>query len=609
MEEGDGPRQDHQRPRGIRSSWTGNGVSRDKEGDASKDHGKRRALQDSVASSGPGRGKSRLVDVDLASTIQEDGEFVDQDPDDDPPSVQNFRGYGNLALGKNGFMSHETDLEAANSHFRPSSPGVESVMPGLDVSPPEPPRHDVFWANLFLICIASIFATFVLVCLHTSAPGKKTPLGDTVYSTVHSSFYLLTVDTLVAVVVALVWLATLRSFVRPLVYGILLAVPVICFSFSLYPFVSSFHGTWHGNSIQDKLMRWFSLLPAAFAGLWTYTAWKSRDSLGRAIELLEFSSKILAASPALILIGFAALAAVVTWSWIWLLMFTRVFLEGHFNTSKTRFLIDASTWWLGIFFVLVYLWTLGITAGIQRTTTAATVSQWYFHRNVSPAPSSHRVVRASLEHSLTTIFGTICYSTILALAVRLPLLVLPRRLAGYISMAFYSFIPTSIATLTNPLALTYSAIHSQPLSVAARGLSEMSFISSTSPTTTLTPGAAATAGHSRQPIYAYRLAKLLLHATRFITALAFGFGGWVSTARMIQLEGASYRGSLYAYIVGLIAGAIGWAVLGAMEGVLGGILDGVIVCYSSEMQRGDGRAKYCLEAGKLLGGDGEVGLR
>lgn len=101
----------------------------------------------------------------------------------------------------------------------------------------------------------------------------------------------------------------------------------------------------------------------------------------------------------------------------------------------------------------------------------------------------------------------------------------------------------------------------------------------------------------------YRLAKLLLHATRFIMSFALGFGGWVKTARNIQLAGGGFKGSLYAYVVGLIAATIGWAVLGAIEGVIGGVVDASVVCWASETggKGGAGEARYCREAGELFG--------
>jgi hypothetical protein len=104
----------------------------------------------------------------------------------------------------------------------------------------------------------------------------------------------------------------------------------------------------------------------------------------------------------------------------------------------------------------------------------------------------------------------------------------------------------------------------------------------------------------------YRLSKTLLHAIRWVITLALGFGGWVSTARLLKLnnESVPYTGSLYAYVVGLISAAIGWGALGAMEGVLGGILDAVLVCWGSEAGRdGSGEARFCIEAGRLFGNE------
>jgi len=98
-------------------------------------------------------------------------------------------------------------------------------------------------------------------------------------------------------------------------------------------------------------------------------------------------------------------------------------------------------------------------------------------------------------------------------------------------------------------------------------------------------------------------------------SLALGYGGWVSTARTLKLAGTGgVRGSVYAYIVGLVAGAIGWGILGAMEGVLACIVDAAVVCWSSEVgTSGRGEVRYCREAGYLFSDDntpahGRVGL-
>ncbi|KAI4121300.1 MAG: hypothetical protein LQ347_006899, partial [Umbilicaria vellea] len=566
-ESGDGRNTDERgfgRGGGIKSSWRGGRVSGKERAKAAtvmeEDEGN---LLERANSEGGSSGKGKMVDVGLESTMRSSIDALDRDeppddlaiempPDDDPPPVQQFRKPPTTRFDlSSSFMPQEADSEALLGRPHPPDSDTSSVPPTVSYPPVEPPRHDAFWGSLYLISLASLFASFFLVYLHTSAPSLKHPLGDTIYTTLHASFYLLAIDTVVAVLVSLLWLALLRSYVRPLVYAILVAVPVILFSFFLYPFISSYKGSWHGSSIQDKAMWWLSLIPGVLTVLWTYTIYRGRHSFGKAIDILEFSCRILAANPALLVLGFASLVGVVAWTWLWMLMFTRVFLGGHLSSAKSIFVIDVSTWWLGIFFVLVYLWTLAVGAGIQRATTAATVSQWYFHRLTVPAPTSRQVVQAAFSHSTSTLFGTICLSTLLALLIRLPLLVLPRRIMAIVGLCTYTLVPTPIAALTNPLTLSYSAIHSQPLATSSRGLAQMPFLHANhaNPTTrTFASPPSYASPSTSSPLVPYNLAKLLLHATRFITSLALGFAGWVSTARMLVLNSAgdtaTVKGSL-----------------------------------------------------------------
>ncbi|KAK6598667.1 hypothetical protein H4I95_09277 [Botrytis cinerea] len=338
-------------------------------------------------------------------------------------------------------------------------------------------------------------------------------------------------------------------------------------------------GSTDRTSVQDRAMRWMSFIPGALALLWLYTIYKGRQSLTKAISILEFSSRILASNPGLLALGFATLGSVIVWTWIWLGMFTRVFLGGHLSKSGLSFIIDATTWWLG----------------------------WYYHRNAQTGASSRDVVAAAFYHSTNTIFGTVCLSSLIALLIKLPLLVFPRRLVAAISIIAYSFVPAPVTALLNPLTLTYAAIHSQPLQTSARGLSQMTFLTPQAPTTTLTPRSFSSRTHATTPLLPYRLAKLLLHATRIIMSMALGFGGWVATARQLSIsmpEGPGLKGSAYAYVVGLVAGFIGWGVLGAMEGVLSGVVDATVVCWGSEKGMANGGA-YCLEAGYLFGDDRE----
>ena len=593
--------------KGIKSSWRGDKASL--AGHQSRMEAVTEALEPQRGSSpDSNKARGRLVDIGLDDSFRHplDGDDAASQTIGDEPPIQHFRERPSGEARALKFHAASTFADPTDNYLPSGAPRPPSSMDSIpaSVSPlaSETLMHDAFWGHLFLISLAGLLATAFLVYLHTSTPsGDKAKWGDTIYFTVHGSFFLLGIYTLVSVLVSLLWLALLRSYVRVLVYIVIVAVPIILYSFSLYPFVASFKGAWHGTTLQDKAMRWGSLIPFLMASLWTYNVARGRRSIGKAIGILEFSCRILAANPELLALGLGILVCVVSWTWVWMLMFTRVFLGGHLAGPRS-FIVDLSSWWLGVYFVVIYLWSIAVIAGIQRAVTAATVSQWYFHRLASPAPTSRQIVQAAIIHASTTLFGTICFSRLLGLLIRLPLLVLPSRISSILSLFAYSFIPTPIAYLTNSLCLTYAAIHSQPLSASARGLSQMTILAPSAASTSLHPGAYSRTSGNPEPLLSYRLSKLILHAARFIMSLALGFGGWVTAARSLTTSatGGTIRGSLYAYVVGLIAGMIGWSILGAVESIIADIVDASVICWASEVGLYGREARYCREAGWLF---------
>ncbi|ROT39396.1 hypothetical protein SODALDRAFT_310837 [Sodiomyces alkalinus F11] len=595
--------------RGIRSSWNGTkSTSGRGKGQGTIDEEAEEDTHDSGALASPhGFGADpKMVDVGLDSHIEYDDPpasltgDADADADESPPAFQKFAG----GAERDSFLlRREPPQRSMYDEARRGSSDDDDALPAtVPLAEGDIFKYDPFFAWLFLILLAALLSTFVLVWLHTST---RKGMGDTIYTTLRASFHMLAVDTVVSVMVALLWLAALRSFARPLTGLIVIAVPVIMASFSIYAFVSSFKGTTKGASFQDRALRWASVVPAAACVVWVFLVVRARHSIRQAVEILEFSSRILAANSALVVLGFGCLVLIVAWTWMWMGMFTRIFLGGYFSKSMAKFVISVSSWWLGVWFVLMYMWSVGVINSVQRATTAATVSQWYFHRMAAPAPSSNEIVSAAFSHAVTTVFGSICQQTFLALLVRTPLLVLPRSLAGILEAISSRIVPTPISALTNPLTITYGAIHSQNLNTAARGLSRLDFLSPGRPTTTLTPHVfLSSLRGSRSPTLPYRLSKMLLYATRFIMATALGFAGWVMTAKQLRIaasDGMGLRGSAYAYVVGIVASFIGFSIMGAMENILSGIVDAAIICYGSEKLMRTGTGGYCMEAAYLFG--------
>ncbi|KKA28614.1 hypothetical protein TD95_005284, partial [Thielaviopsis punctulata] len=573
-----------------------------------------------IASNIAGSSRGRMVDITL------DSQVVDNDPpasmlgeelqDSSPVPFQKFSDTDSEHHGhtpSNGYSHHSAAYRPHNTAFGESEIEESRVQDAVVMTAPMDSnlfKHDSFFAWLYLIMIASILSTFFLVWLHTSPPDSSHPIGDSIYNSLESSMYMLAVDTVVAIMVALVWLAALQSFVRPMVVLIVVAMPLICVSFFMYPFVASFKAR---GGMQEKAMRWASSVPLAAAGVWVYCVYKGRNSIRQAIQILEFSARILHMNSALVMVGLCSLGAIVVWTWLWLSMFTRIFLDGYMSVAKAQWVINSSTWWLGAWFVFIYMWTVSVINEVHRATSAATVSQWYFHRNAVPVTPSQEVVKAAVNHAVTTIFGTICESTLLARLVRLPILLLPARMSIMVQRIANLVMPTSVVSLTNPLTLTYAGIHSQNLAMSARGLSSMEFLGPQTPTATLTPRVFNMRSDDPRAtgLVPYRLAKLLLHATRFVMAIAMGFAGWVVTSRQLSINrpdgSGTYRGSLYAYVVGLVASFIGYSVMGAMESILGNIVDAVVVCYGSERRMQNGVGTYCMEAAYLFGGRRRAG--
>jgi Plasma-membrane choline transporter len=615
-QENDEPRPFGRRPgRGIRSSWRGEreeqrGRTLISPKIASVTEERDWSAPESIPDSKSRKGKNRLVDVELSSSENSSIDKLNQDDlksDVDAPGFDGFAFTPSKVVEsgqhERDWQSNVTDDEASQVYPRTQSPEGGSVLPGIaeeeesEVISIE--RHDYMWAQLFVIANGALLASALLVYLHTDEPSSGTPLGDTIYTILRKSYLLLAIDTIVAIIVAAVWLVLLRNFLRPLTYLIVYSVPVILFAFTLWPFITSFNGNWGGKSAQDKVMRIFSSIPFIGAVVWTYMAIQSRHSINRAIDIVELASTVLSASPALFIAGFASLVATVAWFWIWLLMFTRVFLEGHWaSNAKKLFVIDTGTWWLGIFFILMLLWTQMTISGLQRATTAAAVSQWYFYRQAQMTNTSRDIVLASFNHATGPLLGTVCLSQLISLLIRLPLLILPSRFAGFCTMCVYTLIPAPLVSLTDPLTLTYAAIHSQPLAVAARGFSRL-------PLSSNTQGVRPFRGQKdTDSLSAYRTTHILLHATRQIMALALGLGAWLSTARLVHLSGASYAGSAYAYIIGLGAAVVGWGVLGAVEGIIGGVVDACLVCWGSEIAAASGQGRgrvFCKEAEAVFG--------
>ncbi|VVT53273.1 uncharacterized protein SAPINGB_P003490 [Magnusiomyces paraingens] len=536
-------------------------------------------------SSATPQSKSQLGNTPLQYN-DNDPDYDAEDPPDDiaieRPLPSSVLPGVSIPFDPSSFLPRQTDLEAQDddvmSRFIPPETSTQQ-QPSQDM-----PKFDAIWANVYLALISSMLATSLIIWLRTDVPSSA-PFKDTMYTMLQKSGRYLFMDIFIASMASVAWIFLLRRYSMALFYLSIVAVPTTLFGFTIYPLIMSYRSAYGGNTTQDRVMRWTTILPLTMGILWCYFIYTGRAALNRALGIIRLASSILADNPPLIVLGYASVGLFILATWLWLHMFMRVFLQGHavLNHGTTGWVLDPKSWALAAFYIFMYLWSWGVISGFQRSTISAVVSQWYFYRNARPQPSPADMTYVALQYSLSAQFGTICLSSLLRLAVRLPLYILPRRAVGMFQLAVYHFAPTSIMALTNPLALSNAIINSQSLVDSAQAIGSLRYLDHGYNNPTVR------SGHSWT---AYRLAKMLLSAARGVMSLVLGYSAWVHAAMYTD-------GSLYGYMAGLIAAFIGWFVLGASEGILSMVVDAAFLCFAIDNAA---RGGHCTEADRHFGG-------
>lgn len=414
------------------------------------------------------------------------------------------------------------------------------------------PKFDKIWATLYLASMAMLFSTSLIIWLKTSIP--KVPLGDTIYTVLKNSWGTLFTATFVSLVVSVVWIMAIKKFSTLFLHATIGLVPIGLFTMSIYPTVMSYRTPDGGFGKQDKAMRWVSLVPFICAVAWCFVMYKARRALSRSLGLVQLSCNMVSENPFLIVVGMVSVLSFLIMTVVWVGLFGRVFLQGH--VFKKRWILDAKSWSLGAWYVLMYLWTWGVVSGIIRSTVSASISQWYFHRHELPRQPNRTIVKAAFVYSVSSQFGTICFASLIHLFIRLPFLILPKRIVRIVQTIVFNLLNAAPLWVVSPLTLTNSVINTQSLLDSARAVNNLRSLQNAS-------------AHS-----IYSLSKLVLTSARLVTSTIMAFACWVHAASFTN------GGSLYGYIVGMVGGFIGWAILGATEGVLSQIVDAAFVCYA-----------------------------
>jgi len=385
-------------------------------------------------------------------------------------------------------------------------------------------------AAVYVIAAAASLTTAFLVSF--SAP----PNGGSVYPIFAYSARTLVGYAVLATAVSAAWLYCVRHFARAVVQVSVFAVPTVLIGTSVTSIAMSVHQSvgWHG--LAHAALRVSALAPLGVALLWILYLRRVKDVMGKASDIVVLAAEVYdECTPMMTVLTMVSGIASLMVTGLWSFFLARAFLEGRLGLL------------LGAWFTFMYLWTWGLLCALLRAVLASVTMEWYMENSMTD------VLGNSVYEAMSYHFSSACFSALIALLVRVPLLVLPASLGAVVQRFASVVFRASTARVLNPLALPTAVINRCSLNSAAEAINSAEFLAV-----------------DRR---AYRLAKLFLVSARVCCSLVIGFVAWIHADRVQDVSSA------YGYLVAIVALFIGWTVMGASENMLSMISDALLVNY------------------------------
>ncbi|KAI0314722.1 plasma-membrane choline transporter-domain-containing protein [Amylostereum chailletii] len=289
---------------------------------------------------------------------------------------------------------------------------------------PAPRRkyHDALYTTLFLTAASVIFFFAILLLFLTHRPSQH-PRTRIPYTTLLHTVPLLIILTFVSAAVSYAHIALLRIFVKPVVIGTSVFVPVTLLVSSIWAFVGSF--MWDGDQPtwgETWGLRLFSLVPLALAVLTGRRLLHLPSQIHHTSSMLTLTTRLLTLNPFLLLLSPSVLLAFLLASIPFLTLAFRLLLIGYFTSVGSGWEWHVRGWanWAIAGTVAVWVWAWGVARGICRVSTAGVIAAWYFADPAlpPPPPTSTHTLHAALYRATHPSFGSIAFAALLLTCVR-----------------------------------------------------------------------------------------------------------------------------------------------------------------------------------------------
>lgn len=372
----------------------------------------------------------------------------------------------------------------------------------------------VAWTYLVLLAFALVTATLYAVS-ESLTEGKISQIF--LYST-----KLVSVHALVACFVSFLWLYFMEKIPEKMIRASVAVVPFVLLSTMAYTATSSVH----------KALLFGSIVLLLVSLLWSFYFYHVSKYMDKAVNLVVCSVDVINECPAgfPVLVAFGGIAGLLV-SLTWIVFIAHSLSQGFWGILFAAFLT----------FMLFWTWEV-LNAVIQSVLTLVT-ARWCSQRTMTGC------LNLSIQETFANSLSTACYSSLIAILFRLPLLILPRFLQAPLRSVAGWFQPV-LVNISNPLCYPVSIVKRCSLYTAAEEVEKFYY--------------------DRR---SFQIAKIALTAVRLCCSFVTMFLGWVHADRMNDSS------SLYSYMVGGSSFVVGWVVSGTAVNVPSTVVDALLVCY------------------------------
>lgn len=424
---------------------------------------------------------------------------------------------------------------------------------------------DPFFAGLYIFAMGLFFIMGIVLLFTTSSSPLDGHIYH-VYSVIKSSAGMLTFVILLSALLGTAWLFMLRSFARPVVWATVLSVPFFALVLFIWSLAASFHGPERQGERdpQDTGLTYLSFLPLGVGSVFIGVIYFRRKYISRTTAIIELASDVLKENPDMFVVSFGLAVVHIIFTAIWLVLFARVFLIGHVESTDV-WILEGNFYPIAAYFIIFFMWTSAILSNVQRVTLSNVVSKWYFHRHEPITYQSSMNTMPALMNALTGSFGSVCLGALFIATVQFAVVLLrstARKLKGH-SFPLLVFLVSCCRFIQgmvehfNNYTLIYVGITGESLFSAARSASKVF-------RRTLLWG-----------IIADLLTKLILFVNSLMLSLLTGFSAYVFATHTLQ--------SPYGYIIGILSTIIPFYITRFFTHIMAITVDTTFLCYAIDL--------------------------